>query len=231
MDKEILKIGQFEVSEILYFINAIGYSEATQAINTSFGKDWRMPTIGEFFTMVDSENGEKLLERIQHNSFWLNANFAHERGCVVKYDEDFIDADIAYPDILNPYKANVVIAIRYNRNADYISSSKRIDNDCIRTIRTLFKQHKTDSIDISRFTDKIYVPDYTIQDGDYDSNRVIGVYKDPETKKISILTMNGIKEHLIELPTTYILALTEFVENVFKHIDEENLSVTKLWIR
>jgi hypothetical protein len=222
-----MKFNCFEIGNLL--IGQLTYEQAKAIVTETLGEDWRIPTRGEFLSMLDADVNHNLDNYTGKFKFWLadanDSNCGYIATPVGENEISLKKADIPTAT------AECVFGVKYDVDLDYICNDARIDDYCIERILRLYKKHDITGLDISFYYENgIEIPNGIIQENEYDDNIIIGITSEEspiDKADFCIYCNNGKEIYLRDLHTGCIINIMHTIEECLNEVDSGELPLMK----
>ena len=222
INKRPMKFNCFEIGDLI--IGRMTYEEAKAKVVEIIGEDWRIPTVGEYFSMLEADKEHHLNNYTGNFNFWLaDANDSNIGYVATPLDYNQINIQKSESPLRG---AQSVFAVKYDVDLDYLCNDARIDDYCVNKILSMFRKHDTTRLDISFYSDNgVDIPNGIVQESEYDDNTMIGLVQEEnpiDKTDFCIYCNNGRVIYLRELSTGNIIDILHMVEDIFKEVDTDN---------
>lgn len=231
MEKETLNANGLLISKIL--ANNVTYDRA-KTILAAAGHGWRIPTLAEFYEILERDGVDVLTEWLGIKTPTLFTEI-FVQSFDSQYDVNTISIDGRHLtcNVCNAAKVRGmsdwfadVVLVKTDISTRAYNVASRLANDAVKEIRYLLESHNVKSLDFDAYRGKCRVEDYDyiVQNDDYDRNALCGITM-TESGNIYLLDANGNDDIIDGFRCDLEVDIYELVKTIMDLVDKGELEL------
>lgn len=229
MDKETLKVNGLLISKTL--AKNVNYDKAKEILAAA-GHGWRIPTLAEFFEILERVGKDGLAEAVGTTTPTMTDIFVQSIDREDDISTISIDGRHLACNVCNAAKergmgdwfADVVLVKTDISTRAYCLAS-RYANEAVNEIKHLLKFHNASGLDFDKYRGKCRIEDYDyiVQTDDDDFNMLCGIYLANDC--IYIADSNGNDDLIDSYRCDLEVDLYDLVKEIFDQVDKGELEI------